>query len=480
MGLDDSHCFDRDGRFDAYGFGKEEKDETGAVDWQNVDWGTLQDRCIDQNIERYEHDPDETVVSSLKLPEATLPQRKGDASHEDGLRSRSFLSRKYTSRKAVLIRSWDSAQYHPEVTRHIRSLITDLSLHTGGEYAVYLVVEVKNPSRPIHNSSSAYQTALHDLVPREFQNITLLFNQDILDAWYPDIPAGGQVFHMNQPTQLFSLFNPQFTHVWDIELDVRYTSNWYALLSRGTTWARSQPRKYQWERASRYYLQSYYNTYANFTTSIAAANPSGGIWGPVSISTIPHPLGPTPPKDSDDWHWGVGEEADVISPAPIIDITNSEIFVNNTITGFPPNPPRRALMNTPVKGLSRRLLLAMHDAQVAGMDMRSELFAHTIALLHGFKVAVMPTPMFSGNDTIDAGQGDLAGMMNGTVAEEMPDKMMWLQGFGGYATFWWKNLFAEQFPRQLFRRWVGVQGENGGEEERLCLPAILLHPVKDV
>ncbi len=246
LGLDDSHCFDYSGRLNAYGRGDDKNDGAGAVDWENVDWGTLQDRCIDQNIERYDQTHEETAVSSFKLPEATTPHEKRDASDDDKSRSRSFFSRKYSTRKAVLIRSWDSKDYNPEVTQHIRSMVTELSLHTGGEYAVYLIVEVKDSSRHIHNSSAAYQTALYNSVPKEFHNITLLFNQPMLDAWYPDIPAGGQIWHMNQPPQLFSFFNPQFTHVWDMELDIRYTSNWYSLLSRSTDWARSQPRKFQW------------------------------------------------------------------------------------------------------------------------------------------------------------------------------------------------------------------------------------------
>ena len=106
------------------------------------------------------------------------------------------------------------------------------------------MVEVKDKDRPILNGpgSGAYQKALDDIVPREFHNMTILFNQDLLEAWYPTIDQiGGQSLHMNQPLQLFSIMNPDFAFVWQFELDVRFTGNWYNFLENAESWACEQP-----------------------------------------------------------------------------------------------------------------------------------------------------------------------------------------------------------------------------------------------
>lgn len=79
-------------------------------------------------------------------------------------------------------------------------MISELSLHTGGEYSVYLMVEIKDKDRqaPTNPDSGAYQKALDDIVPREFHKMTILFDQALLKVWYPAIDqAGGQSLHMN-------------------------------------------------------------------------------------------------------------------------------------------------------------------------------------------------------------------------------------------------------------------------------------------
>ena len=257
-----------------------------------------------------------------------------------------------------------------------------------------------------------------------------------------------------------------------------------------------------------FYIPSYHGSYANFSDGVEAANPDGGVWGPVRSEAVPRPLGPRPPQETaaeDDYSWGVGEEADVISASPIIDPNHTDIFVKNTIYGFPEvqNTPRRSHMVTPVFRLSRQLLQIMHDAQRnSGMDMRSEMFAHTMVLLHGLKIAHFPVPQYLDHQGEVDGPEEVNRLFNtvgpnGTFTSSAAQDMIRMRA---RSTFWWRLEF-DQYPRTLYRRWYGLDGEASavpkagpndhkdtpypypaGSDKvgRLCLPGMLLHPVKGV
>lgn len=517
-GLDSSHCFDRDGRLGLYGFNSTRDwplNQTSAntdVDWSNVSWGQLQAQCGEANRARFSRDPERNLV--LPYPEDTeslSPDR--NLMLDSRTRKRSLFSppKNYRDRIAVLLRGWQGLEYTPELLQHIRSMVSELSLHTGGDYSVYLMVEIKDIDRYNLTSpdSEARQKALNDIVPREYHNLTVLFDQDLLKAWYPAInQGGGQALHMNQPLQLFSVMNPDFRFVWQFELDVRYTGNWYNFLEKAESWAREQPRKLQFERATNFYIPSYHGSYANFSDSVEAAHPDGGVWGPERSEAVPRPLGPSPPREiaaEDDYSWGVGEEADVISVSPIIDLNHTELFKKNPISGFPEGQdvPRRSLMVTPVVRLSRQLLQVMHDAQrEQGMDMRSEMFAHTMALLHGLKVAHFPVPQYLDHQGEVDGPEEINRLFNavgpnGAFTSSAPQEMVRMRA---RSTYWWRLEF-EQYPRTLYRRWYGLEGEGSAVSEvdpnvhkdtpypyaagsdkvgRLCLPGMLLHPVKGI
>ena len=361
-GLDNTHCFDRSGRLGLYGLDTVRhrtllQDSRGPdVDWNKVNWGQLQVQCEEANKARFGHSDGRNMVLAYPDTEKSLSR--------SGKRSLFAPSKKYRDRKAVLLRAWQGMEYTPELLQSVRAMVSELSIHSCGEYFVYLVVEIKDKDRPILTSPDfgAYQKALDDIVPHEFHNMTILFNQDLLKAWYPEVDqAGGQSLHMNQPLQLFSIMNPDFAFVWQFELDVRYTGSWYNFLGNADSWARKQPRKLQFERAAKFYIPSFHGSYANFSDSVEAANPDGGVWGPVQSGAVLHPLGPEPSTKTaaeDDYTWGVGEEADVISVSPIIDLNHTELFKLFKISNFPEgqDPPRRSLMVTPVVRLSGHLL----------------------------------------------------------------------------------------------------------------------------
>ncbi|KAK4888687.1 hypothetical protein LTR49_028833, partial [Elasticomyces elasticus] len=121
VGLDDAVCFDRHSRYRPYGLGGKSvpaaaaisENNQGEVDWSTVSWGSLQEQCLSENPGPESHDAHQ--------------------SH---------------GRSAVLIRTWDTYQYQENDLQAIRSLVSELSLQSRGQYEVFLFVHVKDNSLP--------------------------------------------------------------------------------------------------------------------------------------------------------------------------------------------------------------------------------------------------------------------------------------------------------------------------------------------
>ena len=108
------------------------------------------------------------------------------------------------------------------------------------------------------------------------------------------------------------------------------------------------------------------------------------IWGPVPYAPFQFPLGPSPPHkaEADNFEWGVGEEADLITLQPIWDPAETEWSYRNHIWNFIPEVrphftpengnadgfdhpgfptiPRRVFINTVVRFSKRMLILARY------------------------------------------------------------------------------------------------------------------------
>lgn len=81
-------------------------------------------------------------------------------------------------------------------------------------------------------------------------------------------------------------------------------------------WARLQPRKLQWERASRFFVRQIHNSWANFIELVHANTPDGGVWGSPERIAVPEPIGPERPvaqPAKDDYTWSVGDDADIVT-----------------------------------------------------------------------------------------------------------------------------------------------------------------------
>jgi hypothetical protein len=93
----------------------------------------------------------------------------------------------HPDRTAIVIRSWETYEYTPEDLWYLRSMISEAALTTGGEYAVYLLVDIKNKSQNIHKDPAAYAAMLEYCVPEELRSIAILFDETLLESWYPGV-----------------------------------------------------------------------------------------------------------------------------------------------------------------------------------------------------------------------------------------------------------------------------------------------------
>lgn len=137
------------------------------------------------------------------------------------------LFRKPKSRTAVVVRAHHKMNFGTDTMMLLRSLISELSLHSGGEYSVFLLVEVKD-ERSI-DDPEIYQDILENNIPQELHKMTILFERKaLMSSWYPKSTLN--VEGLNQALQVFAELHPEFDHFWQTELDVRYTGHWYNLL----------------------------------------------------------------------------------------------------------------------------------------------------------------------------------------------------------------------------------------------------------
>jgi hypothetical protein len=67
----------------------------------------------------------------------------------------------------------------------VRSLVSELSLQSRGQYEVFLFVHVKDNSLPIWTDQQAYDDMLRQSVPEEFQDIAVLWSEAQCAHAYP-------------------------------------------------------------------------------------------------------------------------------------------------------------------------------------------------------------------------------------------------------------------------------------------------------
>ena len=302
--------------------------------------------------------------------------------------------------------------------------------------------------------------------------------------------------------QLLSLLRPDIEFFWQAELDLRYTGHHYQLFETARDWSSAQPRRLLWERNSQYYFPAVHGNWADYNAWVSRTFPGGGVWGPVNTTGIT-PIGPSPPtarpEDDERYQWGVGEEADFLILAPVFDVSNTSTnryLFRHHKTNYPDgsNTPARATATVPLTRFSKRLLRAMHYGQIKdGYSMMPEMYPESACLHHGLKLVSFPLPVYVDTATSSRDLEFEWSRNQGTTLLDVPYKEEY-QRTWRRMTYWHSMDRETNYAMELWARWtrrkVVKQGEEtkmlpveikeGEEMERLCLPGILIHPVKDV
>ena len=189
-GLDSKFCFDRFGRYTTYGFEDEvlkPAENAEKIDWAKVEWAKLQESCYAKNMDRYE---------PVNLPNRTTLWMPGEEDTADVDSTLHFTGPPpeggwfssgacYRKRSAAVIHMNAGATWTIDSQEYIRSLIMELSLHSGAEYEVIIMVETNEPRTSTFGSEEEYRYALSQAAPEEFRDMTIIYNKDLLKAWYP-------------------------------------------------------------------------------------------------------------------------------------------------------------------------------------------------------------------------------------------------------------------------------------------------------
>ena len=539
FGMSDASCFDRYGKLGPYGFGYSikkggsgaglEGEREGAedvwasespIDYSKIRWHDVQTRCLEKNKERF----------SLNSPDTSEPWKEMAAKRDEmnksisePVSSSNALSK--IPRTAVIVRTWWDYNYNPETMMYLRGLISELSLVSGGEYQVHFLIHVKNDNEPIWANAENYNKVLENSLPEEFRGMGTLWTErqmnliygGLPDSHYRDLPVHGVYRSAHFPLQYFALKHPEYDYFWNWEMDARYTGHWYTLFNSLRKWAKEQPRKGLWERNERFYVPEYHGTWDDFkhmarvqsempalqntnkwanigplSDSKSSSENEKPVWGPrpPKLDFSPFSTDPEPPTsyNEDKYTWGVGEEADLITLNPMFDPDNTDWILAEDVTAYDLTkgyPPRRTAVVTASR-LSRRLLLTMHNETTYHQHtMFSEMWPASCALHHGLKAVYAPHPVYIDRfwpmpylaKTMNNGRnGAVGGKRTAVFGDPMQHNLR--------GVTWHYN---DGFAPNLWRRWLGYKIDgNGGEEEeihregRMCLPPMLLHPVKDV
>ncbi|KAJ6004542.1 hypothetical protein N7522_006187 [Penicillium canescens] len=496
MDLDGDVCTDRYSRFGAYGFDEDGEDEVPgfsrppAVPWSRVDWYELQSLCLERNSGRYKSS--DVVNVSMRSPLSFDLPNAPHKTWESPPVTASNVKR-FNPRTALLIRAWNGLIWKPHHREYLRALIMELSLHSGGEYQIFLLIHVKDDEMPIFSDTKTINR-LKSSIPEEFRNMALFFNNKLLEAWYPKIEEHSPLLQHHQPLQIFAQLYPNFDYYWQLEMDGRHTGHIYHFLEQSVSFARDQPRKYLWERNAYFYTPGAHGNWSQFTAMVGKSLEdlsNRTIWGPISGTGI-RPLGPEPPvphPDYDNYTWGVGEEADFITFLPIFNPKDTAWTFPNKIWNFKygNETPRRAAVIT-MGRYSKRLLDLIHYAQATkGLGLASEMTGASWSLFHGLKAVYVPHPIYA--DGLWTPQ-ELARIYNPGTPENInggPDSIWNFAHLFDHITYRLSYMFTTHSAEDLYRRWLGFRtaehegGKTSFEDRfgRHCFPSMFLHTIKN-
>ena len=485
LGFNTDVCYDRVNRLGPYGYGFSEEEggigiESGTVgdeegidrvpptDWRKVQWHSAQKMCLEKNAKQIK------------------------------------------SRTAFVIRTWSTFKYSKYDIIMLRAIISELSLATGGEYTVHFLIHVQDDSIPIWASKEVYDRVLKESLPAEFRGMGTLWSVAQMKLIYPPpFPesvvnfSGGDVYEayrsLHFPLQYFASQHLEYDYFWHWEMDIRITGHYHELLNKISRWADRQPREYAWERSAKFFIPSLHNnSYEDFATSVVQETEELGQTPIAGAQSDPAELLPIPKQSAPP---NVDEITDFITFNPLFDPSRTAWAFSNDITGYEVNadgegrPPTRAALITASR-LSRRLLLLMHEETYSNKHtMFPEMYPASIALQYGLKAVYAPLPVYFDRDWPSEHANEI--FNNAPVGEEglaagMDHGNGHFHGEGGSVFGPGEHVFRggsyysnALFAGYLWRRWLGRENNNAEiawetdqGKGRMCLPMMVLHPIK--
>lgn len=501
------------------------------IDYRDVKWADAQQRCVQDNAHRFKPAPKTANHFYQTMGSGGSMEQKVDLTEDENAKTAG--GKQFMNRTAVLIRTWWDYQYDDEDLFYLRAIVNELAIQSSGEYTIHFLIHVKDDNMQIWADEETYQRVLDDSLPSEFRGMGTLWSErqmgliygGVHESFYRDLPVHGAYRSTYMPVQYFAHMHPEYDFLWHWEMDIRYTGNFYHLFNQISQWAKKQPRKELWERNGRFYIPSEHkawedfrqqvriqtehgtghkdNIYGKLAKEAGTTNPldeasrraEASVWGPVRPNgegdeTDRPDDDPKPPTtyEKDNYEWGVGEEADFITFNPLFDPHGTNWILAEDTTGYNTEkeyPPRRTAIITASR-LSHRLLETMHrETALKRHTMFSEMWPGSVALQHGYKAVYAPHPVYIDRAwptsylaaIFNNGRNGAAGGARTSVfSDERQHNFL--------GTTWY---YHAGFSPNLWKRWLGFKVDNDGGEEyekagegRMCMPAMLLHPVKQV
>ena len=152
------------------------------VNWAHVDGVSLQNDCLARDSLRVQNTA--KLVGHARLSKAGWKHRLGLSKFTSPTRDPC----QSTGRTAIVIRTLSGYDYKQEDMINLRSLIMETALRSGGQYAVFFLVYIKDKARQIFHSVAIYETGLRDALPPELQSVAVLFDVSLLESWYRKVP----------------------------------------------------------------------------------------------------------------------------------------------------------------------------------------------------------------------------------------------------------------------------------------------------
>ncbi|KAI9657563.1 MAG: hypothetical protein M1831_004179 [Alyxoria varia] len=553
-------CLDRFGKLGPYGFGYSQKlggigsgmeadrkvvgrvwEDDPEIDFRDVRWAQVQDDCLRLN----NHTFGDFKPSEGNSVEPFLEKRdaEADASPKKSATPAAKSSdahKPITPRTAILIRATTNSPQGPAQILHYRSLISELSLASSGEYTVHFLIKVLDSNLPVWSDEATRLRVLSDALPEEFHGMATLWSEEQMHLLY----SGVQQTSEWMPVQWFARNHPEFEYFWDWDPEMRYTGHYLQLLKGAEQWATQQPRKYLWERNAKFYVPDEHGSWEEFVHMIRVqteqgissnldkvSNRLGGEEGgsPANAPTRSHKSiwGPQPPPnepnrdnftdivpptsfESDKSFWGIDEPSELITLAPIFDPDSTSWSSSTEVSGYNLDPleplvagpdihggapqkpkqrypPRRASLSS-VSRISLRLLTAMHnETAFEHKHMNTQMWPASLALQKGYKAVHVPHPIYVDRKWPTA---YLASVFAGPEGRRSVYAEGRSHNFKGLSIGVWgadgDQKVVGDFASRLYRRWLGYKDQEtheGGEEwetegeGRMCLPPMLLGPV---